>query len=115
MTREAQQIAIAEACGKDVKICPIHHSRTCCGRIRTIPDYLSDLNAMHEAENWYFSQSQTIDEKSLWLDNLAVVCGWAKAETPVEAKFESDLNCSRATAAQRAEAFLRTIGKWEGK
>ena len=63
--------------------------------IGDLPDYLNDLNAMHEAEkifdgaqNWrYISELCTLttnDNNSMYM----------------------------ATATQRAEAFIRTIGKW---
>lgn len=61
-----------------------------------IPDYLSDLNAMHEAE-----KALTDDQFFDYLDRLTITAG----------KALRGLSC--ATAAQRAEAFLRTIGKWE--
>ena len=66
--------------------------------VRTIPDYLNDLNAMHEAETGLKNA-----DKDLWHNywyNLTTVC-------------EPSKEYWRATAAQRAEAFLKTIGKWE--
>ena len=60
------------------------------------PDYLNDLNAMHEAE-------KTLDDSSLGLVSyhniLASIC-------------KTHRDCVRATAAQRAEAFLRTLSLW---
>jgi len=58
------------------------------------PDYLNDLNAMHEAV-------ETLREKSgpEWFDfgaHLATTCG-------------STMNCINATAAQRAEALVLTM------
>ena len=103
MTPEQQRIAIAVACGyKDVAI------RLTEGTIKVmtgfknfpfdeeVPDYLNDLNAMHDAEK-ILSPTSEIE----WHNQLQNVCG-----------------CSwrvmiRATAAQRAEAFLRTLGRWE--
>lgn len=61
-----------------------------------LPDYLTDLNAMHEAEKVLTGHQ--------WTDYANVL---------------TDIGpCSRrgmihATAAQRAEAFLRTVGKWD--
>lgn len=55
------------------------------------PAYDKDLNAMHETEKT-LSYSQRIQ----YMNKLL--------ETP---------GCVFATAAQRAEAFLKTIGKWE--
>ena len=121
MTEEKQQIAIAKACGwKDVKytkhkkvdienrsiihwsgltgIPPefIHYQN----RIR-IPDYLYDLNAMHEAEkvlnrgkNYY-----QLGGFGFYLKILGQICHQASSVD--------------ASAAQRAEAFLCAIGKWK--
>lgn len=60
-----------------------------------VPDYLNDLNAMCDAQKTLFNQF-TNNEYNYWR-NLAHV-----EPHPIY-----------ATAAQRAEAFLRTIGKWE--
>ena len=91
MTPEEQRIAIAEACPfvrKDG-----HWVYKAHGVARWIFfDPLEDLNAMHEAD-------KTIETPAAyehWL--IAVV---------------KDGYHSRATAAQRADAFLRTIGKWK--
>ena len=95
MKPEQQRIAIAEACGKWHSGWP-HEYMNQADRLRHIPNYLNDLNAMHEAEKllvrlqWvsYLRRLQTLcDESVTW---------------PIH-----------ATASQRAEAFLRTIGKWE--
>lgn len=59
------------------------------------PNYCNDLNAMHEAEKMLKNQFTTIEE-AYWR-NLNQV-----KPHPIY-----------ATAAQRAEAFLRTLGKWE--
>jgi len=67
------------------------------------PRYCRDLNAMHEAV-------QTIINKNDYLDYLEQVCktdGWTIMN--VEERFQ----IVNATAKQRAEAFLKTIGKWE--
>jgi hypothetical protein len=66
-----------------------------------LPDYLNDLNAMHEAE------------KVLRPDG--VYGEWAKWEVYVKTlgdKLTGPDDVAHATAAQRAEAFLKTIGKW---
>lgn len=49
MNPEQQRIAIAEACGKWHYGWP-HEYMSQIDRLRHIPDYLHDLNAMHEAE-----------------------------------------------------------------
>jgi hypothetical protein len=128
MNKEKQRIAIAEACGwKDVKytyheevdienrsiihwsgltgIPPefIHYEN----RIK-IPDYLTDLNAIHEAMahlepdqvNQFAAELSGIvleNREKYWWDLTSNEVG----------------HVANATAAQRAEAFLRTVGKWE--
>lgn len=59
-------------------------------------DYCADLNAMHEAEN---TLSQT---------NMFVMAHYIE-----QLVNKNGLFYFRATARQRAEAFLRTLGKWE--
>jgi len=63
--------------------------------VEHLPDYLNDLNAMHEAE-------KQMNTKVLWEAYKAHLLNWMTE--PV---------C--ASARQRAEAFLKTIGKWEGE
>jgi hypothetical protein len=63
------------------------------------PDYCKDLNAMHEAEKT-LNPIKT-DEYARMLTSTA----W-QSEQPVFAPMT-------ATAAQRAEAFLRTINLWK--
>jgi hypothetical protein len=130
MTPEAQRIAIAEACGwrklprediemlwpckeyvtkADVDLNAIGVSqglvmsppeRSRHGSIP--PDYLKDLNAMREAE-----KKLTEDKWPKYREHLRtavlgpvrVVSQWCKADI-------------HATAAQRAEAFLRTLNLW---
>ena len=64
---------------------------------------LSDLNAMHEAEST-LDEAQHDSFQQHLLRIIAPKTHW------------SDMASTRivsATAGQRAEAFLRTIGKWE--
>jgi len=67
-----------------------------CGQDR---DYLNSLDAMHEAESH-------IKDKSLYRRLLWIVALEDISNTLNEPTF--------TTAAQRAEAFLRTVGRWEG-
>ena len=126
MNSDKQRIAIAEFCGwkeigksgiyqnvsKGVNGCmpngEVHKKRI---KIKLpgansflVPDYVNDLNAMHEAEKmlsnpqwqeygYQLEHSMLGMPASLTLHDLATV--------------------AHATAAQRAEAFLKTIGKWE--
>jgi hypothetical protein len=64
-----------------------------------IPDFSNDLNEIHEAEKHI-------------PDSLAHIYG-NKIGTVTGAEDSSCLSFYRATARQRAEAFLRTLGKWE--
>ncbi len=66
-----------------------------------IPDYLKDLNAMHEAEK--VLNDKQCDNYRNELDRLCL----SEHKTVVEDRVW------HATAAQRAEAFLRTLGLWK--
>lgn len=103
MTPEQQRIAIAQACGWKLMYCRFHNATTwhspqgICAEGNTeivLPDYLNDLDAMHEAE-----KVLTKHEPGVFLGHLAEVHGqipsvWASVH---------------ATAAQRAEAFCKTL------
>lgn len=112
MSPEAQQMAMAEACGWKV-----WQGRTCLMGLPKVqfdepptgvrvPDYLNDLNAMHEAEKvllarhlpYYSAELRTILENEVM----------KKESIPL-----ADIYEWHATSAQRAEAFLRTIHKWD--
>ena len=109
MTKEQQRIAIAEACGwKNLEIEDFSEYGVPCfmlmgsnhtGTRLMPPDYLNDLNAMHEAEKTL--NQNLAAEYARILTSIA----W-QSEQPTFAPMT-------ATAAQRAEAFLRTINKWE--
>jgi hypothetical protein len=116
MTPEQQRIAIAEACGWK---CNGHADQIAAtvgwefayqfviapeGKLVThnsIPDYLNDLNAMHEAILLIGAQ--------YWSHYNEVLMSVVDQGPPKEHMFF----IYNATAAQRAEAFLRTIGKWK--
>jgi hypothetical protein len=106
MNKESQRIAIAEACGwtehksRVANYWKLHGEFVGYGP----PDYLNDLNAMHEAE-----KVLTDDEgdRMRYFDNLAEITADANGG-----------RCSRfllvhPSATQRAEAFLRTLGLWK--
>jgi hypothetical protein len=103
MSDEQINIAIAEVCGWIIiKACDgslIGKPKNEQGPMDEIPDYCNDLNAMHEAEKILSDEShadyacelvKTIRRNGEWFESVS------------------------ATAAQRAEAFLKTINKWEG-
>lgn len=94
MNPEQQRIAIAEACGWHWHTIAFNRGWVKVGDGETqamIPDYLNNLNAMHEAENVL-----TADQ-------------WYEYDRLMPLR---DPQKMHATAAQRAEAFLRAIGKW---
>ena len=113
MTPQEQRIAIAEACGWTVKRWTDGEGNSVVGLLppgvektsssfRHSPDYLNDLNAMHEAE--------MVLKHQQWPDywNWLFVASTRQSGTG-----KAEYKVTHATAAQRAEAFLRTIGKWE--
>lgn len=104
MSPDKQRIAIATACGWKRHVDGLGYYQGVHPALmggRAIPDYLNDLNAMHKAEETLQeSQRGTYSDE---LYDLAV---------------EHQLKTGKwrylsMTASQRAEAFLRTIGKWE--
>lgn len=101
MSPEAQRIAIAESVG--IYLHDGDHAPSDYVFATDLPDYLNDLNAMHDAEKALTVQQWPRYREELRTAVLGVVYGsvsqWCKADL-------------HATAAQRAEAYLRTIGKW---
>jgi hypothetical protein len=109
MTPEQINIAIAEHCGWTgpyqqewvPDICPTGGDYWCFaatdaeGCRSPLPSYYHDLNTMHEAE-----KTLTLQEKIEYY-RLLIEC-------QVGEQFVFQI-----PAAQRAEAFLRTVGKWE--
>jgi hypothetical protein len=99
MKPHRQRIAIAKACGFKWSEYSDELGQLVA---EFMPDYLNDLNAMHEAEK-VLSRGEHYYQTGgfgLYVENLGLVrCG--------------RLHLIEATAAERAEAFLRTIEKWE--
>jgi len=96
MEPKQQNKVIADFCGwepsKEIDGC---WRRKSDGLTQTcIPNFVNDLNAISDAED-YLSEELVM----LYDNNLAVIC--------LENFIWS------ATAAQRSEAFLKTIGKWK--
>ena len=105
MSPDSQRIAIAEACGWEPLPEGHFHPDNPVGQ--TMPDYLVDLNAMHEAEQILWGMDWS--NRYAFNDNLA---NTLKGRTVNRNEWDAETLLD-ATAAQRAEAFLRTIGKWE--
>jgi hypothetical protein len=115
MNEEQQRITIAQACGWELKsngLSPMWswQNESLTHRIKwvahkemasqgVLPDYLNDLNACHEMEKALSKTEGYWQLKGFgkYCNELSAICG------------EENII---ATAAQRAEAFLRTIGKW---
>lgn len=66
------------------------------------PDYCTDLNAMHEAEKWLTELN--------WFTYISELAQIVRFPKQPEVQLRQSIH---ATARQRAEAFLRTLGKWE--
>ena len=105
MTNEQINTAIAEACGWDSD--DIARGYALCQFSENVPDYCNDLNAMHEAEKVF-----TYEEAQQFEGELCGICGSENLHKEYPLPFE--FSVAHATASQRAEAFLKTIGKWEG-
>jgi len=109
MTNEQINAAIAEACGwtqikqerngKFTGKKPYENSSTHIGFY--VPDYCADLNAMHEAEK-VLTKKQVREYQTYMYDMACEIDNTYGRWMPYS-----------ATAAYRAEAFLRTLGKWE--
>ncbi len=128
MSPEAQRIAIAEACGTlSAFYCPhcretrdekqrrqedgIWYCNFCAvtALYHDSPNFLNDLNAMHEAEKLFSDDRSKWKKYSDWLMRLT-------QEANVGLYYSDAVNARyrsvNATAAQRCEAFLRTLGLW---
>jgi hypothetical protein len=113
MTNEQINAAIAKACGwEDIteSVAPAEFQRRATGMLRDhgnrtptkqIPNYCNDLNAMHEAEKVLKGYEQIATY--VWhLENRSE--DWSTDE---------HMMATHATARQRAEAFLKTLERWE--
>jgi hypothetical protein len=114
MKEEQQRIAIAEACGwkwERLRTGELHGKPIGeQGPFRELPDYCNDLNAIHEA-----IETLSVGEKSTYIMQLMDTC----CEHPIGCvpdwtrDRQSLVRLTQATASQCAEAFLKTIDKWE--
>jgi hypothetical protein len=96
MTDEQINAAIAKACGwAHTNIEP-----------HAYPNYCTDLNAMHEVEKVLTIQQKANDYEIL-LETVT-----RRGKSGMTFGLAAYLFC-HATSRQRAEAFLKTLGKWE--
>jgi len=111
MKPEQQNVAIAEACGLNEPTFRNWKEDGDGGGAMyypednlELPDYPNDLNAMHEAE-----KSLTKDERWHYVKDLLSVVGGGNlddyGDLPIKA--------ITATAAQKAEAFLKAKKLWK--
>lgn len=91
MTPESQVIAIAQACGWEEE----SFGPSWCESVTKMPNYLNDLNAMHEA-----IMSLTLEDQCNMLEILRKDVLKFTAPTIT------------ATAEQCLEAFLKTLNLW---
>ena len=110
MTEQDQQIAIAEAYGWERVENQVGDEMFACGDLccfeHRLPDYPRDLNAMHDAckrldirqRVMFYGHLYSIVQRELRMENY---------------EDSSSFALVNATSGQRAEAFLRTIGKWK--
>lgn len=117
MSPEAQRIAIAEACGWKQHADGVGFYQGEFHAFKAshkLPDYLNDLNAMHEAEKVIPQLDRCLYHgnliKSTGPDGIVdLVDDYGERSTSESTSFYALIH---ATASQRAEAFLRTLGKW---
>lgn len=112
MNQKKQRIAIAGACGWVQVTRYVPYGDTGIGEMQfafrrdeeirykhSLPDYLNSLDAMHEAEmQIIYRDGHDSDLACDYRANLVIAAN-------------AGMMCS-ATAAQRAEAFLKTLGLW---
>ena len=107
MNKIKQQIAIAEACPAIFEINNGRYKLPFFIRYRASGhecDPLNDLNSMHAAE-------KVLPDGHTYWEFIRILDDIVKHGTHVD--YVADR--ASANAAQRAEAFLRTIGKWENE
>ena len=105
MTPDQQRIAIAQACGwTDTQIIDGKYGQT------DVPDYLGDLNAMHEAEKVLSGEQK--EQFIFWLNHLHPSADIHYAEKKRELRLDV-FDLVHTTASQRSEAFLHTLNLWQ--
>ena len=78
-----------------------------------VPNFYEDLNAVHRAE-FAFASMGCLKEWEWFGKYYGCLCDVCGIKNPMRLNGELDYKrLLHATAAQRAEAFLRTIGQWE--
>ena len=112
MTLQAQRSSIAEACGWYKHDCgddlcwKNKHTQKTGAWFDVLPDYLSDLNASAEAE-----KGLTDEQRGQMMDALCEIV--RRDHNPQAGPMTAIIAAFFANAAQRAEAFLRTLHLWD--
>ena len=107
MNTEDQRICIAEACGwTELPIGRVwvkdgYHATIGGNYCTQLPDYLNDLNAMHEAE------------KVLTGEQLLTYRDFLVQDAFFNGEHRKDVCLILLTAEQRARALLKALGKWQ--
>jgi hypothetical protein len=108
MTDEQINIAIAEHLGVSVHPMDKARGEDCKAPWHGIRDYCNDLNAMREAE------MSVVNSPKYWENLINIVLGFEYLDFDPTNEY-SCLEVATASSQQRAEAFLKTIGKWDQK
>lgn len=77
-----------------------------------LPSFLTDLNAMHEAEKVLTEDKvnrSSEDQRCRYIRHLGKIVGCWRSGQEHNSLFQQ----AHATATQRAEAFLRTLNLWD--
>lgn len=112
-----QRIAIAQACGWEMipGEKPAHYGTflgLLNGKTGFIPDYLNDLNAMHDAEGILATE----EERNHYINEIFEIVERDHDDEGGEntlSTVDHEFGWGRATASQRAEAFVKTLGLWK--
>jgi hypothetical protein len=96
MTDKQINAAIAQECGDYICECCKDICKDC------YKNYCTDLNAMHEAENHLGQSTNMVEYTNALYDMACLVQSLTYRWNPYG-----------LPARYRAEAFLRTLGKWE--
>jgi hypothetical protein len=114
MNEQEQRIAIAQACGfyqSDGEWHFPNGAKLSADGMHEIPDYLNDLNAMNEAEIAFIANPKLEYKYGEMLARMTI--GPERDEKGFAPNGWGYFAVASATAAERAEAFLRTLNLWK--
>jgi hypothetical protein len=119
MNKKDQVIAIAEACGWTNFDCrKVNESLVIWGAppnakyTTLVPNFTKDLNAMHEARKLCIRNSEQIQEYFYQLNDAV---GLVNTTSPAWIKEFATYALIDASAAEHAEAFLKTLDLWKNE